>query len=147
MRAGELVSVIGPNGAGKTTLIHAIMGLNRLSGGTIRWEGEVISTLPPSRLCERGADRNDRRSANSTQLQRAAARQIRLPFFGLLLSQGITRIRFTLESLLLRIGKSPTKADALTLFCVPSSSYACRSVGHQPLAKTAARAKQRPSFF
>jgi branched-chain amino acid transport system ATP-binding protein len=30
------------------------MGLNRLSGGTIRWEGEVISTLPPSRLCERG---------------------------------------------------------------------------------------------
>lgn len=54
VRTGELVSVIGPNGAGKTTLIHAIMGLNRLSGGTIRWEGEVISSLPPSRLCERG---------------------------------------------------------------------------------------------
>jgi len=54
VRTGELVSVIGPNGAGKTTLIHAIMGLNRLSGGTISWEGEVISTLPPSRLCERG---------------------------------------------------------------------------------------------
>ena len=54
VHGGELVSVIGPNGAGKTTLIHAIMGLNRLSGGTIRWEGEVVSDLPPSRLCERG---------------------------------------------------------------------------------------------
>ena len=75
------------------------------------------------------------------------ARQIWLSIFGLRLSHGITRIRFTLGSLLLRIGKSPTKADALTLFCVPCSSYACRSVGHQPLAKTAARAKQRPSFF
>jgi branched-chain amino acid transport system ATP-binding protein len=54
VRPSELVSVIGPNGAGKTTLIHAIMGLNRLSGGTVRWEGEVVSDLPPSQLCERG---------------------------------------------------------------------------------------------
>jgi branched-chain amino acid transport system ATP-binding protein len=54
VRPSELVSVIGPNGAGKTTLIHAIMGLNRLSGGTVTWEGEVVSDLPPSRLCERG---------------------------------------------------------------------------------------------
>jgi branched-chain amino acid transport system ATP-binding protein len=54
VRAGELVSVIGPNGAGKTTLIHAIMGLNRLSGGAVCWDGTVISDLPPSRLCERG---------------------------------------------------------------------------------------------
>jgi branched-chain amino acid transport system ATP-binding protein len=54
VRAGELVSVIGPNGAGKTTLIHAIMGLNRLSGGAVRWEGELVSDLPPSCLCERG---------------------------------------------------------------------------------------------
>ena len=54
VRAGELVSVIGPNGAGKTTLIHAIMGLNRLSGGAVRWEGELVSDLPPNCLCERG---------------------------------------------------------------------------------------------
>lgn len=54
VRAGELVSVIGPNGAGKTTLIHAVMGLNRLAAGTVRWEGEAISSLPASRLCERG---------------------------------------------------------------------------------------------
>jgi branched-chain amino acid transport system ATP-binding protein len=47
VRTGELVSVIGPNGAGKTTLIHAIMGLNRLSGGTISWEGEVIWPWSP----------------------------------------------------------------------------------------------------
>jgi branched-chain amino acid transport system ATP-binding protein len=54
VRAGELVSVIGPNGAGKTTLIHAVMGLNRLASGQVIWDGEIISSLPPSRLCERG---------------------------------------------------------------------------------------------
>jgi branched-chain amino acid transport system ATP-binding protein len=54
VREGELVSVIGPNGAGKTTLIHAIMGLNRLSGGSVTWDGEVVSDLPPSQLCQRG---------------------------------------------------------------------------------------------
>ena len=54
VRAGELVSVIGPNGAGKTTLIHAIMGLNRLSGGTVTWDGEIVSNLPPNQLCQRG---------------------------------------------------------------------------------------------
>ena len=54
VRAGELVAVIGPNGAGKTTLIHAIMGLNRLSGGTVTWDGEIVSNLPPNQLCQRG---------------------------------------------------------------------------------------------
>ena len=54
VREGELVSVIGPNGAGKTTLIHAVMGLNRLSGGSVTWDAEVVSDLPPSQLCQRG---------------------------------------------------------------------------------------------
>jgi len=54
VNSGELVSVIGPNGAGKTTLINAIMGLNTLKAGTIVWEGETVSLLPPHRLCERG---------------------------------------------------------------------------------------------
>ena len=54
VREGELVSVIGPNGAGKTTLIHAVMGLNRLSGGSVTWDGEVVSNLPPNQLCQRG---------------------------------------------------------------------------------------------
>lgn len=32
---GELVAVLGPSGSGKTTLLRAILGLERLSGGTI----------------------------------------------------------------------------------------------------------------
>ena len=33
--AGEVVSLIGRNGMGKTTTVRAIMGLNRLTGGSI----------------------------------------------------------------------------------------------------------------
>ncbi|WP_375305235.1 ABC transporter ATP-binding protein [Bradyrhizobium sp. A11] len=40
--AGETVALIGANGAGKTTLLHTISGLNRVSSGDIRFEGESI---------------------------------------------------------------------------------------------------------
>lgn len=44
--AGEIVSLIGANGAGKTTLMHAISGVQPITGGTIRFEGEPIDKLP-----------------------------------------------------------------------------------------------------
>jgi branched-chain amino acid transport system ATP-binding protein len=40
--AGETVALIGANGAGKTTLLHTISGLNRVSSGDVRFEGESI---------------------------------------------------------------------------------------------------------
>lgn len=39
---GELIAVLGPSGAGKTTLLRAILGLDRLTAGTITALGELV---------------------------------------------------------------------------------------------------------
>lgn len=41
---GEFFGLLGPNGAGKTTLIQCIVGLCRLSGGTIQVFGKDVVT-------------------------------------------------------------------------------------------------------
>jgi NitT/TauT family transport system ATP-binding protein len=40
---GELVSLLGPSGSGKTTLLRLAAGLERPSGGAVRWGGEVVT--------------------------------------------------------------------------------------------------------
>lgn len=42
---GEIVSLIGGNGAGKTTLLRAISGVQPIRSGTIRFDGQEITTL------------------------------------------------------------------------------------------------------
>ena len=44
--AGEIVTLIGANGAGKTTLMHAISGVQPITDGVIRFEGEPIEKQP-----------------------------------------------------------------------------------------------------
>ena len=44
--AGEIVTLIGANGAGKTTLMHAISGVQPITEGAIRYEGEAIEQRP-----------------------------------------------------------------------------------------------------
>jgi len=44
--AGEIVTLIGANGAGKTTLMHAISGVQPITDGAIRFEGEPIEKCP-----------------------------------------------------------------------------------------------------
>jgi branched-chain amino acid transport system ATP-binding protein len=44
--AGEIVTLIGANGAGKTTLMHAISGVQPITDGAIRFEGEPIEKWP-----------------------------------------------------------------------------------------------------
>ena len=44
--AGEIVTLIGANGAGKTTLMHAISGVQPITGGAIQFEGRSIEQLP-----------------------------------------------------------------------------------------------------
>ncbi|QJW83591.1 ABC transporter ATP-binding protein [Ramlibacter terrae] len=51
---GELVCVVGPNGAGKSTLINVVAGLHRAGGGSLRFEGNDITRLPPHRFCGAG---------------------------------------------------------------------------------------------
>ena len=54
---GELFGLIGPNGAGKTTLFNIVTGLTAPSGGSLRYQGEDITGLPPYRVAERGIAR------------------------------------------------------------------------------------------
>ena len=39
---GELCGFLGPNGAGKTTAMRAVLGVTRLDGGEVRWDGRPI---------------------------------------------------------------------------------------------------------
>ena len=45
VNAGEIVTLIGANGAGKTTLMHAVSGVQPITGGMIRFDGKPIETL------------------------------------------------------------------------------------------------------
>lgn len=46
----EIVSIIGANGAGKTTLMKSIMGINKPKKGSIEYNGQIISGLPPHKV-------------------------------------------------------------------------------------------------
>lgn len=43
VEAGELVTLLGANGAGKSTTMRGISGLNKLTQGDIRFNGESIT--------------------------------------------------------------------------------------------------------
>ena len=51
---GEIVALIGANGAGKSSTMHAVCGIERPSGGQIRFLGRAITRLPPHRIMRRG---------------------------------------------------------------------------------------------
>ncbi len=47
---GEIVTLIGANGAGKSTTLKTISGILRSKTGSIGFEGEDITKLPPHKL-------------------------------------------------------------------------------------------------
>jgi branched-chain amino acid transport system ATP-binding protein len=51
---GEVVTLIGANGAGKTTTLKTISGLLHARAGSVHFEGEDITKVPPHKLVERG---------------------------------------------------------------------------------------------
>ena len=51
---GRITCVLGRNGVGKSSLMRAILGLERIQGGRIMWEGTDISTLPPAERARAG---------------------------------------------------------------------------------------------
>jgi branched-chain amino acid transport system ATP-binding protein len=51
---GDSLAVLGRNGVGKTTLLVTLMGLTRLSRGTLRWRGQDLAALPTHRRCHAG---------------------------------------------------------------------------------------------
>jgi branched-chain amino acid transport system ATP-binding protein len=51
---GECVTLIGSNGAGKSTTLRSISGLTPPRSGSIRFDGQEISQLPPQEIVGRG---------------------------------------------------------------------------------------------
>lgn len=54
IREGEVLGIVGPNGAGKTTLFNAISGFVPLSGGSVDFAGEDITSAAPHSRVRRG---------------------------------------------------------------------------------------------
>jgi putative ABC transport system ATP-binding protein len=47
---GELVGIVGPSGSGKTTLLNVLGTLDRADAGTVRIDGDDLSTLTDRQL-------------------------------------------------------------------------------------------------
>jgi branched-chain amino acid transport system ATP-binding protein len=52
--AGEVVAVVGANGAGKSSLLRAILGLEKLAGGSIALDGIAVTGWSASRKVRNG---------------------------------------------------------------------------------------------
>jgi branched-chain amino acid transport system ATP-binding protein len=54
VKKGEVVSLIGTNGSGKSTTLRAISGIVKVHEGSILFEGEDITKIPPHKIVEMG---------------------------------------------------------------------------------------------
>ena len=54
VREKEIVTLIGANGAGKSTTLRAINGLNRARSGSIRFQGDDITSATPHTIVKNG---------------------------------------------------------------------------------------------
>ncbi len=54
VRTGEIAGLIGPNGSGKTTLFNSVAGKHAIDEGSIKFEGEEISTFRVPVIARRG---------------------------------------------------------------------------------------------
>jgi oligopeptide transport system ATP-binding protein len=46
IRPGEVVGIVGESGCGKSSLARALVGLQRVTGGTVEFDGERVHPLP-----------------------------------------------------------------------------------------------------
>jgi putative ABC transport system ATP-binding protein len=49
---GEFVAVMGPSGSGKSTLLYNISGMDRMSSGSVNFNGQELSALSEEALAE-----------------------------------------------------------------------------------------------
>jgi branched-chain amino acid transport system ATP-binding protein len=54
LNEGEIVTLIGANGAGKSTTLRTISGLLRSRGGSVKFKGQEIGTMPAEQIVRLG---------------------------------------------------------------------------------------------
>jgi branched-chain amino acid transport system ATP-binding protein len=57
----EIVGLIGPNGAGKTTFFNCLLGLLKLDGGSVTFEGRDLARVPTHKRARLGIGRTFQR--------------------------------------------------------------------------------------
>ena len=57
VQQSTIVGLIGPNGSGKSTLFNVISGFYPADAGTIEFNGDIISGLPPYKVARKGSVR------------------------------------------------------------------------------------------
>lgn len=54
VNANDTVALLGRNGVGKTSTLRAILGLLRRTGGSVVYDGQDITSVPPHKLASLG---------------------------------------------------------------------------------------------
>jgi ABC-type branched-subunit amino acid transport system ATPase component len=54
VKPGEVISLVGPNGSGKSTLLKSLVGVIRISAGTVTIGDRTITNLPPEEVARAG---------------------------------------------------------------------------------------------
>ncbi|WP_408898488.1 ABC transporter permease subunit [Nocardioides sp. R1-1] len=110
---GQVVGLLGPNGAGKTTLIDCISGNNRVSSGTITWDGRDVTRWAPYRRARAGLSRSfqslelfDDLTVRENLLA-AADRRDRLAYLTDLVHPGRSRMPATVAAAVEELGLEP----------------------------------------
>jgi branched-chain amino acid transport system ATP-binding protein len=80
---GEIFGIAGPNGAGKTTLFNLITAIPfRADSGTITYEGQAITKLPPHKIFKVGIARTFQKESCFDSLTVVENLRVAAAFFG-----------------------------------------------------------------
>lgn len=118
VNSGEIFGLIGPNGAGKTTLFNLISGALRCTSGVIKYEGKIITSFKPHKICRLGIARTfqiPKPFPNMTVYENVLA----AASFGCHKDQWFSHIQSELNQILEKFGldeKSEIPAGRLTAF-------------------------------
>jgi ABC-type branched-subunit amino acid transport system ATPase component len=83
VREGEIFGIAGPNGAGKTTLFNLITAIPfRADAGTITFDGQAITKLPPHKIFKAGVARTFQKESVFDTLTVAENLRVAAAFFG-----------------------------------------------------------------